>query len=88
MQALSFSDPLTAAAPLLAVAIDVGSIIGALIYSLIGIVLFGVAFFVIVKVAPFSIRKEIEEDQNTSLGIIIGAVIIGISMIISAAVHG
>jgi putative membrane protein len=68
--------------------LETGSILAALIYSLIGIVLFGVAFFVIVKIAPFSIRKEIEEDQNTSLGIIIGAVIIGISMIISAAVHG
>lgn len=78
----------TVSAPVLAVAIDVGSILGALIYSLIGIVLFAIAFFVIVKIAPFSIRKEIEEDQNTSLGIIIGAVIIGISMIISAAVHG
>ena len=75
-------------APVLAVAMDVGSILGALIYSLIGIVLFSIAFLVIVKIAPFSIRKEIEEDQNTSLGIIIGAVIIGISMIISAAVQG
>ena len=60
----------------------------ALVFSAIGLALFGLAFFVIVKVAPFSIRKEIEEDQNTSLGIIIGAVIIGIAMIISAAVHG
>lgn len=75
-------------APVLAVAMDMGSILGALIYSLIGIVLFAIAFFVIVKISPFSIRKEIEEDQNTSLGIIIGAVIIGIAMIISAAVHG
>jgi putative membrane protein len=72
----------------LAVALDVSSILGALIYSLIGIVLFALAFIVIVQISPFSIRKEIEEDQNTSLGIIIGAVIIGISMIISAAVHG
>jgi uncharacterized membrane protein YjfL (UPF0719 family) len=68
--------------------LDTGSILGALIYSLIGIVLFGVAFFLIVKIAPFSIRKEIEDDQNTSLGIIIGAVIIGISMIIAAAIQG
>lgn len=68
--------------------LDVSSILGALIYSLIGVVLFGVAFFVIVKVAPFSIRKEIEDDQNTSLGIIIGAVIIGIAMIIAAAIQG
>lgn len=74
--------------PLLGVSLDTGSILGALIYSLIGIVLFAVAFLVIVKIAPFSIRKEIEEDQNTSLGIIIGAVILGISMIISAAVQG
>ena len=78
-----------ATTPLLA-AIDIegGAILQALIYSAIGIVLFGVAFLVIVKVAPFSIRKEIEEDQNTSLGIIIGSVIIGIALIISAAVQG
>lgn len=87
MHALMFSGSLGADA-LLAVSLDVGSIIGALIYSMIGIVLFALAFFVIVKIAPFSIRKEIEEDQNTSLGIIIGAVILGISMIISAAVQG
>lgn len=74
--------------PLLALQLDVDSIIAALIYSAIGIVLFALAFFVIVKIAPFSIRKEIEDDQNTSLGIIIGAVILGISMIISAAVQG
>ena len=35
-----------------------------------------------------SIRKEIEDDQNTSLAIIIGSVIIGIALIVAAAVHG
>jgi uncharacterized membrane protein YjfL (UPF0719 family) len=73
---------------LLANLLDVGNLLGALVYSLIGIALFGLAYVVIVKVSPFSIRKEIEEDQNTALGIIIGAVIIGIALIISAAVHG
>jgi uncharacterized membrane protein YjfL (UPF0719 family) len=68
--------------------VDVRSVLGALIYSAIGLVLFGIAWFLIVKVSPFSIRKEIEEDQNTALGIIIGAVIIGIAMIISSAVGG
>ena len=75
-------------APVLAVTLDVSSIIGALIYSLIGIVLFAIAFLVIVKISPFSIRKEIEEDQNTSLAILMGSVIIGLSLIIAAAVHG
>lgn len=73
---------------LVAQMLDLPQLLGALIYSLIGIALFGLAFFIIVKVAPFSIRKEIEEDQNTSLGIIIGSVIIGIAMIISSAVQG
>lgn len=59
-----------------------------LIFVLIGLVVFGIAFFIVVKVAPFSVKKEIEEDQNTALGIIIGAVIIGIAMIISSAIQG
>ena len=75
------------ASPMLA-ALSENSIVSALLFSAMGLLLFGLAFFVIVKVSPFSIRKEIEEDQNTSLGIIIGAVIIGISLIISAAIQG
>ncbi|HEY1958267.1 MAG TPA: DUF350 domain-containing protein [Polyangiaceae bacterium] len=58
------------------------------IFVLLGLVLFAIAFLVIVKVTPFSIRKEIETDQNTSLAIIIGSVFIGIALIISAAIHG
>lgn len=56
------------------------------IYAAVGLVVFGVAFLVFAKVMPFSVRKEIEEDQNTSLGIIIGAMLIGISIIIAAAI--
>jgi len=58
------------------------------IFVLLGLVLFAIAFLVILKVTPFSIRKEIETDQNTSLAIIIGSVFIGIALIISAAIHG
>ena len=54
----------------------------------IGLVVFGVAFFLIVKLSPFSVRKEIEEDQNISLGIIMAGVFIGISLIIAAAIGG
>jgi uncharacterized membrane protein YjfL (UPF0719 family) len=61
--------------------------INALIFALLGMVLFGLAFFIIVMICPFSIRKEIEEDQNTSLGIVIGSVIIGIALILAAAIH-
>ncbi|MCE9545455.1 MAG: DUF350 domain-containing protein [Planctomycetia bacterium] len=59
-----------------------------LVFSLLGLVLFAFAIWIIVKVCPFSVRKEIEVDQNTSLAIIIGSIIIGIALIVSAAIHG
>jgi uncharacterized membrane protein YjfL (UPF0719 family) len=66
----------------------VHTLVSTLIYSVLGIGLFALAFFIIVKVTPFSIRKEIEEDQNTSLAILIASVILGIALIVSAAIHG
>ena len=63
-------------------------LLSSVVFSLVGIAVFGLAFFVIAKLVPFSIRKEIEVDQNTSLAILIGSVIIGLSLIISAAIHG
>jgi len=35
-------------------------------------IVFGIAFKIFVKLSPFSVRKEIEEDQNTALAIILG----------------
>ncbi|MEM7179408.1 MAG: DUF350 domain-containing protein [Spirochaetota bacterium] len=61
-------------------------IIETLIYSIIGMSFFGLSIWLMEKVAPFSIRKEIEEDQNTSLGIIMGSVILGIAIILAAVI--
>ena len=63
-------------------------VVETLAFTIVGLLLFALAFWIIVKVSPFSIRKEIEEDQNVALGIVIAAVIIGIALIVSAAVHG
>ncbi len=62
--------------------------ISATIFVGIGLIVFAVAFLIIVKVTPFSIRKEIEDDQNTALAIVIGSVLLGLSWIIAAAIHG
>jgi putative membrane protein len=59
-----------------------------IIFVALGLVVFAVAFLIVVLVAPFSVKKEIEDDQNISLAVIIGSVIIGVAMIISAAIHG
>jgi len=63
-------------------------VVDSLFYSVLGTVILLASFYAIEKVLPFSMRKEIAEDQNTSLGIILGAFIIGLSMIISSAIRG
>ncbi|MBX3281496.1 MAG: DUF350 domain-containing protein [Acidobacteria bacterium] len=61
---------------------------GTVVFVLLGLIVFAIAFAIVVLVSPFSVKKEIEEDQNISLAIIIGAIIIGVAMIISAAIQG
>lgn len=63
-------------------------IMTAVIFVGIGLIVFAIAFLIVVLVAPFSVKKEIEEDQNTALAIIIGALIIGIAIIIASAING
>ena len=67
--------------------LSAGQLVSTLVYSTVGLIIYLIAFWLICKISPFSVRKEIEEDQNTSLGIIIGSVMIGLSIIISAAIH-
>ncbi len=67
---------------------DLSHVPSTLVYSLIGLLVFGVAFWLIVKIAPFSIRKEIEEDQNTSLAILIGSVMIALAIILGSSISG
>lgn len=59
-----------------------------LVFVVLGLIVFALAFLVIAKATPFSVRKEIEEDHNVALAIVISAVILGSAIIIAAAVHG
>jgi putative membrane protein len=58
-------------------------IIDTAIYSFVGIIMMGIGILLVIWLSPFSVKKEIEDDQNISLGLIIGAIIIGISIIIA-----
>jgi uncharacterized membrane protein YjfL (UPF0719 family) len=58
------------------------------VFSVLGMILFGIFFFTIPKVLPFSLKKEMEEDQNVALGIVLGSIIIAMAIIIAAAVMG
>ncbi len=67
---------------------DLIHIASTLVYSFIGMAVFGVAFLAVTKLTPFSVRHEIEEDHNTALAIVIGSMFVGLSIIIAAAIAG
>src|SRR5262245_758049 len=63
-------------------------LVAALVFSVLGVVVFVLAIGMLSRMLPFSLRKELEEDQNVAIGIIIGCVFLGIAIIIAAAMIG
>jgi len=65
----------------------VANIRAALVFAAIGLVVFVGAFVVIDKMTPYDLWKEIIEEKNLALAVLVGAMSLGISIIIAAAVH-
>ncbi|MCP3162844.1 DUF350 domain-containing protein [Myxococcus sp. CA051A] len=73
---------------LLGVVVSWQGVLASVIYSLIGLAVFVAGFFVIRLIMPFDVHKELEVDQNTAVGIVIGSFILGLSIIVAAAIGG
>ena len=63
-------------------------VLTSIVFSLLGIVILLIAYFIIERLTPENTWNEISKNNNTALAIVFAAFIIGISMIISAAIHG
>jgi len=66
---------------------DLHNLLNAVMYAAAGIAIFVVAFIIIDKVTPYHLWKEIVEDKNLALAVLLGAMSIGLCIIIAAAVH-
>ncbi len=58
--------------------------VSTLIYGFIGIVLTVVSYFVFDRLLGLDLKRELVEDQNTALGIMLAGVFIGIAIVIGA----
>lgn len=72
----------------LGVAVLLRHLIAAAVFSTLGLVIFAASIWILSRCLPFSLRREIEEDQNMAVGVIIGAMMIGVAIIIAAAIAG
>jgi uncharacterized membrane protein YjfL (UPF0719 family) len=64
-----------------------GTFLNAIIYAVTGVVIFALCFALLDKMTPYDLWKEICEDRNVALGIMVGAAALGICIIIAAAIH-
>ncbi|MCK7502430.1 MAG: DUF350 domain-containing protein [Comamonadaceae bacterium] len=63
-------------------------IVNSLLFSVLGIVVFWVAFVVIDKLTPYDLWREIVKERNQPLATVVAAMCLGIALIVAAAIHG
>ena len=66
---------------------DTAILLNSLIYALLGIVIFVAGFVIVDKLTPYDLWKQLVEEKNTALAIVVGAAALGICIIIAAAIH-
>ncbi len=64
-----------------------GNLLNAAIYAILGIIIFVFCFVILDKMTPYHLWREIVEDKNIALAILLGAISLGMCIIIAAAVH-
>jgi len=64
-----------------------GYILNAIVYAILGILIFCLAFVIVDKMTPYDLWKEICENHNTALAIMVGLMSLGVCIIIASAVH-
>jgi uncharacterized membrane protein YjfL (UPF0719 family) len=63
------------------------NIVNALVFALVGILIFVAAFFILDKLTPYHLWTEIVHEHNMALAILVGALSLGLCLIIAAAIH-
>lgn len=63
------------------------NLLAAVLFALLGIVIFVIAFVVVDKLTPGDLWHDIIRDRNTAMAIVMAGISIGLSIIIAAAIH-
>jgi putative membrane protein len=64
-----------------------GFLLNAAVFATLGILLFVIAFAIVDKLTPYDLWKEIVEEKNMALALLVGLMSLGMCVIIAAAVH-
>ncbi|MGZ8492010.1 MAG: DUF350 domain-containing protein [Gemmatirosa sp.] len=63
------------------------NLLAAILFALLGIVIFVIAFVIVDKLTPGDLWHDIIRDRNTAVAIVMAGISIGLSIISAAASH-
>ncbi|HEX2188882.1 MAG TPA: DUF350 domain-containing protein [Longimicrobiaceae bacterium] len=63
-----------------------GGLLAAAVYAVLGIVIFVAAIVAVDRMTPGTLWKEIIEEHNTALAVMMAGLSIGLSIVIAAAI--
>lgn len=66
--------------------LTVSALLSTVLYGLLGIVLCVVGYFAFDRIAGLDIQRELVEDQNTAIGIMLAGAFVGIAIVVAAVV--
>jgi putative membrane protein len=67
---------------------DIRILIISIVYSVLGVVMLYAGYRIFDALTPTDMQKKIFEEGNVSVGIVAGAFILGLAIVIGAAIHG
>jgi hypothetical protein len=67
--------------------LNFADMISTVIYGLIGIFLAVVGYFIFDWITPYSLGKELVEDKNVAVAIVVAAILLSVAIIVSAAMR-
>lgn len=73
---------------MLLTSVDPVYVLNALVYALLGCVIFMIVFWIVERITPENLWKEILEKQNVALAIMAAGFMLAIALIIASAIHG
>jgi putative membrane protein len=67
--------------------VNLQHVLNSLLFAGIGIIVLVLSFIIIDKLTPYNLWKEIIENKNISLAIVVASCMLGLAIIISSAIH-
>lgn len=66
--------------------LNTADLLSTVVYGVVGIALFGIAYKVFDLLTPYSLNKELLEEHNVAIGIVVAGFMIGIAIVVASAI--